>query len=84
MENSLNKEKTNEDIYNKVIEGCNKILQDTHILKNDTYHLKDHLNPTYTNVQNLFDVILRIEKKLDHIDRKISGLEDDIEKLKRK
>lgn len=84
MENSLNKEKTNEDIYNKVIEGFNKVFRETKILRDDTYYIRDEMEPTYINVRNLIDLVLKIEKKLDSIDSKISNIEDDIEKLKTK
>ncbi len=72
---------TNKEIYNKIIEGFNKVLQETHTIRNDTFKIWDHLSPTYTNVRLLIDMTDKLDTKFEKLTSKVSQLQNQIEKL---
>lgn len=76
-------EKTNQDLYDKMIEGFNKILEDTHHLKGETFAIKDKTDPTHHNVRDIYFFTQQLLDKIDRLTNRVSGLEDEIKKLRR-
>lgn len=74
-------EKTNQEIYDKMIEAFNIVLNDTGKLKKDTFEIIDKNNPNYNNIRSLFDKteelisrISRVENSMKKIDEKLEFL----------
>ena len=77
-------EKTNQELYDKMIEGFNIILSDTHKINKLAFDTFDLMEPTYGNVRNLFDKLDEIKSKISRVESKISSMESAIEELQRK
>ena len=73
---------TNKKVYNKIIEGFNKVLKETHSIGIDTSKIWDKMSPTYTNVHILIDALNNLEKKIDKLNSKVSDLQTEVERLK--
>jgi Txe/YoeB family toxin of Txe-Axe toxin-antitoxin module len=76
-------EKSNQELYDKMIEGFNKILEDTHHIKDDTFAIKDKTDPTHHNVRDIYSFAQRLLEKVDKLTNRVSDLEDEIKKLRR-
>lgn len=77
-------DKTNQELYDKIIEGFNLILTDTHKINKRTYDTFDLMEPTYGNVRNLFDKLDEIKSKMSRIESKINSMESSIAELQKK
>jgi Txe/YoeB family toxin of Txe-Axe toxin-antitoxin module len=76
-------EKTNQEIYDKMIEGFNKILEDTHKIKGDTFTIKDKTDPTHHNVRDIYSFTQHLLDKVDRLTNRVTDLEDEIKRLRR-
>ena len=77
------KEKTNQEVYEKMIEAFNLVLKEIHNVKTDTFAIKDKTDPTHFNVLDIYGFINSLHKKVDGIGYRLASLEEQIEKLER-
>ena len=70
------KEITNEILLEKSVEFTNIILDNISLVKRKNSEIWEHLEPTYINVRNLYDLVIKLDKKIDK-------LTDEINELKR-
>lgn len=76
-------EKTNQDLYDKMIEGFNIILGETDKIKSDTLNIKEKTEPTNHNVRNIFASVNSMLEKLDSLIRRVRDLEEEVKKIQR-
>lgn len=75
-------EKTNQEIYDKMLEAFRLILKDINIVKTDTYNIKDVANPTHQNVRDIYGLVYSLHEKIDLIGYRVNRIEKNIENLK--
>jgi len=73
-------EKINQEIYDKMIEGFNAIIDNTNKIKSDTFSIKDRMDPTYHNVRDIHSFTETLLKKVSS--HRIIDLEEEIHKLR--
>jgi len=73
-------EKTNQEIYDKMIEGLNAIIENTNRIKTDTFNIKDRTDPTYHNVRDIYSFTETLVKKVASLESRIIDLEEEIRK----
>lgn len=76
-------EKTNQEIYDRMIEAFNLLLQDIRNVKADTFDIKDKTDPIHYNVLDIYGFIKALHEKVDKLATKMSRLEEQIQKLEK-
>ena len=74
-------EKTNQELYDKMIEAFNIVLNNTSILRKDTFEIIDKINPNYHNIRSLHDKYDEINDKIEKIENTIKIIEKKIDIL---
>jgi hypothetical protein len=77
-------EKTNQELYDKMIEGFNLILAETQKVNKRTYDIFDLMEPTYGNVRNIIDMLDNVTSKISSIENKIRSMESQISEIQKK
>lgn len=77
-------EKSNQELYDKMIEGFNKILQETHQLKNDTFEIIDKNIPNYNNIRKIYDMCYETQEKINKIENRLNSIEIYLKQLNNK
>ena len=75
-------DKTNQELYDKMIEGFNNVLEETSDLKRDTYAINDKVKPIHQNVRDIYSFNQTLLTKVDKLESRIKDLENEIARLK--
>lgn len=74
-------EKSNQELYDKMIECFNIVLNDTRILKNDTFEIIDKNTPNFHNIRKVYDFCFETDKKIDKIENTLTTIQKQLDYL---
>lgn len=74
-------EKSNQEIYDKMIECFNIVLKETYKIKNDTFEIIDKNTPNYHNIRKIYDYCDEINSKISSIESRLSQIEKQLNQL---
>lgn len=77
-------EKTNQELYDKMIEAFNLILSDTHKINKLTNDTFDLMEPTYSNARQIINMLDNVTSKISNIENKIRSMETSISEIQKK
>ena len=76
-------EKTNQQLYDKLIEGFNKVFDDTFNLDKKSDKILDLMLPTHVNVGSNYNNLVAIKSKIEQIDKKLSAIQSVLDEIRR-
>ena len=74
-------EKTNQEIYDKMIECFKKTFDETHGIREQNSWTIDQLNPTYNNVKSIHGMVDHLVKEIKQLHIMINRLEQKVDSL---
>jgi len=77
-------EKTNQEIYDTMIESFNLILSDTHKINKLTYDTFGLMEPTYSNAKTIINMLDNVISKITNVENKIRSMEIQISEIQKK
>jgi hypothetical protein len=75
-------EKTNDEIYNKMVEAFNMVLEETHTIRSQNSWANDHIDHINSNTRTVFSMVDNLQKEIKQLRSLVRTLEEKIGKLK--
>jgi hypothetical protein len=75
-------EKTNQELYDKMIEGFNMVLSETEHLKKDSYRITGLAEPAFNNSMTAIDILEQIKTSISGINKRLLFMEKELGRLR--